>query len=111
MIELITYSLAAYAITFVVASSSLFEPFRDWFIEKYPKLRIKNNKHYIECRMCFGATATIMVMLSAIDCRTLYTAFISAHWQLVITTICHNEWALTLPVYGLSYFLATQERK
>lgn len=84
MIELVIYALSTYAITFVVASSSLFEPFRFWFIKKTPKLRIGNNKHLIECRMCFGFWAAVLV--------------------------CNTDWKMILPVYGLSYFLATQER-
>lgn len=84
MIELFIYSFTAYAITFVITSSSLFEPFRFWFIKKTPKLRIGNNKHLIECRMCFGFWASVLV--------------------------CNTDWKMILPVYGLSYFLATQER-
>ena len=85
MTELVDHALAAYAITFVVASSSLFEPFRAWFIEVTPRLRIGNNKHMIECRMCTGFWAALLV--------------------------CNTDWKIILPVYGLSYFLATQERK
>jgi hypothetical protein len=85
MIEaLLLYSLAAYAITFVVASSSLFEPFRNWLKAKTPKLRIGTGKHPIECRMCFGFWAALAV--------------------------CNTDWKMILPVFGLAYFMATQER-
>lgn len=86
MIEaLIFKTLSAYAITFVVASSSLFEPFREWFVKATPKLKIGNQKHMIECRMCTGFWVALLV--------------------------CNSDWNMTLPVYGLSYFIATQERK
>jgi hypothetical protein len=85
MIEtLLLYSLAAYSITFVVASSSLFEPFRNWLKGKTPRLKIGSGKHPIECRMCFG------------------------FW--VAVAVCNSDWKMILPVYGLAYFMATQER-
>lgn len=84
MIELITYSLVAYIVTAVVTSSSLFEPLRLFFMKATPKLRIGNNKHPIECRMCFGFWAALLV--------------------------CNTDWKMILPVYGLSYFMATQEK-
>lgn len=85
MIEKLIYlSLSAYAITFVIASSSLFAPFRLWFMAKTPWLRIGNNKHMIECRMCF----------------TFYSSLL----------VCNIDYKMILPVYGLAYFLATQER-
>jgi len=84
MIDLIIYSLSAYAVTFVVASSSLFEPVRLWFMRKTPKLKIGNNKHMIECRMCTGFWAALLV--------------------------CNSDWKMILPAYGLSYFMATLER-
>ena len=84
MIDLIINALSVYAVTFVLASSSLFEPFRFWFIRKTPKLKIGSNKHFIECRMCTGFWAALLV--------------------------CNADYQLILPVYGLSYFMATLER-
>ncbi len=84
MMRLIILALTSYAITFVIASSSLFEPFRIWFMKKVPKLKIGHNKHFIECRMCLGFWVSVLV--------------------------CNTDWRMTLPVYGLAYFLATQER-
>lgn len=81
---LISKALSAYSLTFVVASSSLFEPAREWIKRKIPRLKIGNHKHFIECRMCVGFWAALAV--------------------------CHTDWKMILPVYGLSYFLATQER-
>jgi len=84
MIDLLLYALSAYCITFVIASSSLFEPFRLWFMAKTPKLKVGNHKHMIECRMCF----------------TFYSSVL----------ICNTDWQMILPTYGLAYFLATQEK-
>lgn len=84
MINLIYLSLATYAITFVIASSSLFEPLREWIKPRTPRLKIGNHKHLIECRMCCGFWCAVAV--------------------------CNLDWNMLLPVYGLSYFLATQER-
>ena len=84
MTTLVLDALATYVITFVVTSSSLFEPFRLWLKQKTPKLKIGSGKHPVECRMCFGFWASILV--------------------------CSFDYKLILPVYGLSYFMATQER-
>jgi len=85
VMQLIVMALTVYALTFVLASSSLFEPFRNKVMVRFPRLRIGNNKHPIECRMCAG------------------------FWISVI--VCNVDYKMILPVYGLSYFLATQERK
>lgn len=84
MRDLVFYSLSAYAVTFVVASSSLFEPFRRWFMRKTSWLKIGQHKHMIECRMCTSFWAALLV--------------------------CNTDWKMILPVYGLAYFMATQER-
>lgn len=81
---LIIKALSAYALTFVIASSSLLEPARSWVQKRTPWLKIGNHKHFIECRMCIGFWVSVM--------------------------ICYTDWRMVLPVYGLSYFLATQER-
>ena len=81
---LITLALSTYAATFVITSSSLLEPVREYLKAKTPKLRIGGNKHMVECRMCVG------------------------FWMSIF--ICNTDWKMILPVYGLSYFLATQER-
>ena len=83
--QLLLYSLSAYCITFVVASSSLCAPLRGWVMAKTPWLKIGNHKHFCECRQCISFWAALAV--------------------------CNTDWRMILPVYGLSYFLATQERK
>lgn len=77
-------SLSAYALTFVIASGSILLPVREWVKAKTPSLAIKENKHFIECRMCVGFWCSVLV--------------------------CNIDWKMILAVYGLSYFLATQER-
>lgn len=80
---LTTKALSAYALTFIVTSSAIFEPLRKWAMAKTPRLKIGNHKHMAECRMCMGFYAALIV--------------------------CNTDWQMILPVYGLSYFLATQE--
>lgn len=77
-------SLSAYALTFVIASSSLMERPRQLLISKTPWLKIGNHKHFFECRMCVGFWCSVIV--------------------------CNIDYTMILPVYGLAYFLATQER-
>jgi hypothetical protein len=84
MRALVLLSLSSYALTFVIASSAIFEPFRVWFMAKTPRLKIGEHKHMIECRMCVG------------------------FWMSLV--VCNTDWKMILPVYGLAYFLATQER-
>ena len=84
VINLSINALTAYALTFVIASSSLFEPIRRWVKNRTPILKIGENKHFIECRMCSG------------------------FW--IAIAVCNIDWKLIVPVYGLSYFMATQER-
>jgi len=81
---LLLKSLAAYALTFVIASSSLFGPLRELIKTKTPRLQIGDHKHFIDCRMCVGFWTSLAV--------------------------CNTDWKMILPVYGLAYFLATQER-
>lgn len=84
MIRLLTLALTVYAVTFVIASSSIAEPFRQWLMPRTPKLKIRQHKHFIECRMCVS------------------------FW--ISLAVCNYDWRMILPVYGLAYFLATQER-
>lgn len=81
---LIAKSLTIYAVTLVLASSSLLEPFRLWFARLTPRLAVGRHPHFINCRMCVG------------------------FWVAVV--VCNTDYSMILPAYGLSYFLATQER-
>lgn len=82
--QILIKSLSTYAVTFVVVSSSLFEPVRAKVKLLTPRLKVGTGRHPIECRMCFGFWASV--------------------------TVCNVDYAMILPVYGLAYFLATQER-
>ena len=81
---------AAYIITCVVTASSLFGPLRERAKRVTPWLVIDGGKHPIECRLCLGFWVSLLV------------CFCAAPPELAILNI--------LPVYGASYFLATQER-
>ena len=81
---------AAYIITCVVTASSLFGPLRERVKRATPWLVIGESKHPIECRLCLGFWVSLLV------------CFCAAPPELAILNI--------LPVYGASYFLATQER-
>ena len=85
-IKFLSSVFTVYIITVVITSSSLFEPIRKFIIQKTPKLRIGKHPHPIECRLCFGFWATFLYCL------------------------CMLDFTFLLPIYGLSYFLATQER-
>lgn len=81
---LIIKSLSVYALTFVIVLGAIFEPLRKRIMTKTPWLKIGNHPHMVECRMCMGFYAALAV--------------------------CNTDWQMILPVYGLSYFMATQER-
>jgi len=87
MIDFIYVTFTAYIVACVIGASSLFEPFRLRLIKKLPMLRIGNNKHFIECRLCL----------------TLWTSCFAV-------SIFTQDISHVLPVYGAAYFLATQER-
>lgn len=86
-LDLILAICTAYISACVVGSSSLFEPLRLRVIKNLPMLRIGNNKHFIECRLCL----------------TFWTSCFAV--SIFTQDITH-----VLPVYGAAYFLATQER-
>jgi lipocalin len=83
MSEFIYATLAAYAVTFVVASSAIMDRPRFWLMKRTPRL-MSRGKHMLECRMCSG------------------------FWISAVVGIWFD--VNILAVYGASYFLATQER-
>ena len=87
MIDFVFASLTAYICACVVGASSLFEQLRVKIKDNFPKLKIGNNKHFIECRLCLSFWTSCLACL-----------------------LFGLSWKLVLPVFGLSYFLATQER-
>lgn len=89
-IGILSKVFAAYIITCVVTASSLFGPLREKVKQATPWLVIGNNKHPIECRLCLGFWVSLLV------------CFCTSPPELITINV--------LPVYGASYFLATQER-
>lgn len=86
MIDIIAHSISAYAITFVICSSSLFESMRVFIKKNTPYLKMGDYKHFVECRMCVS------------------------FWSSLLVCICYGSYSDLLTIYGFSYFLATQER-
>ena len=85
IILLLQYSLSAYILTLVVTSSSLTERTRAWITCHVSWLKLSDrHPHFVDCRMCVG------------------------FWMVLL--VCNTDYKMILPVYGLSYFLATQER-
>ena len=89
-IGILSKIFAAYIITCVVTSSSLFGPLRERVKRATPWLVIGESKHPIECRLCLGFWVSLLV------------CFCTSPTESALLNI--------LPVYGASYFLATQER-
>ncbi len=89
-IGILSKIFAAYIITCVVTASSLFGPLRERVKCVTPWLMIGGSTHPIECRLCLGFWVSLLV------------CFCTSPPDLALLNI--------LPVYGASYFLATQER-
>lgn len=88
MMELICIAFAVYISTAVITSSSLFYKFREWFKAKTPYLKLSDkHPHYIECRLCVSFAVSVL-MCGLYNLSLVYL----------------------LPLYGLSYFICTQER-
>lgn len=86
IIRFLGETFSTYIITCVITSSSLFEPIRNYIKIKFPYLQINTHPHFIECRLCFTAYAAVLVCF------------------------LFQDWNSIFPVYGLAYFMATQER-
>jgi len=93
MIELVTLSLASYALTFLATMSQAgAKLWRDPVMAAVERLCKERHQvadaveYFLECRMCSGFWISLGVVV-----------FAGEPWQF-------------LPVYGLSYWLATQER-
>ena len=93
MTDLLVQALAAYAITFLLTMSQAglylwrnpIERLAKDRLDYRPELR-DGILYFIQCRMCTG------------------------FWVSLGVVICYGSFDMLLPVYGLSYFLATQER-
>lgn len=88
MIDLIVISLVVYTLTFLAVSSNILHPIRLWIVKHTPFL-IVNRTHPLSCRMCAG------------------------WWLTIVVCVLMGEYSIVnmLCVYGLSYFIATQERR
>jgi hypothetical protein len=90
--------LFVYGITLLLTTGTIFKPIRQWIILRTPHLYnpldmnfssqeiTEDSVHLVECRMCMGVWITF--------CACLYGHNLDYYWV----------------VFGLSYFLATQER-
>lgn len=85
MMQFILSVFSAYSLTFLIASSAIFDKPRHWIILRTPYLTARG-RHMLECRMCSGFWVSILVSLMFADIQQV------------------------LAIYGASYFLATQER-
>lgn len=95
---MITQILTVYVITLIICSSSILDPPRQWLISKTPGLYSPfarffskyqysaEAKHFVECRMCTGV------------------------WISVLVCIFYHSLAQYSIVFGVSYFMTTQER-
>lgn len=79
----LTAIMAAYVLTFLVASGSILEPVRVWSL-RFTWLAPKVGKPFLYCRMCCGFWLSLLVA-----------------WHFNVNFFM---------IYGASYFLATQER-
>ena len=91
MSDLVHLSLASYCVTFLLAQSRAGErlwrdPVERLFERKWPHL-IFEVQYFLECRQCTG------------------------FWVSLGICFFSGNLLLFLPVYGASYFLATQERE
>jgi hypothetical protein len=90
MINLLVAICGSYMITLILTKGSIFNYQRQWLIDRTPwlqKLPMKGEPkpfHYLLCRLCLGALISIP-----------FSWYYDVNWFIV---------------YGISYFLATQER-
>lgn len=86
--------LVIYALTFLLASSKAFEGWREWLGEWLDAFWPEREYKMEECRMCMGVWITLVFFLVAV--ATPFIAF--------------RDGLQFFAAYGLSYFMATQER-
>ena len=87
MMDYITAILSSYILTLVITKGSIFANLRNWIKTKTLWLSIAGQPHMIECRLCLGAWVSLITSLFI-----FHSLF---YW---------------LPIWGASYFMATQER-
>lgn len=89
-----TLALVIYAMTFLFTSSHALKGLRERFGEILDAVFPDREYRMEECRMCMGFWLTVGLFLSLLP-----TEAVSLH-----------HWLNFSAAYGLSYFLATQER-
>lgn len=98
--------LTAYIVTCVITSSSLFAPLRERVMRMTPRLVIRGGRHPVECRLCLGFWVSLLVCL----CNSPHTEPMKLIELIEPMKLIELITRDVLPVYGASYFLATQER-
>lgn len=83
MYNILAAVMFSYVMTLLITSASLFYKIRLKIKTKFPKLQFGHYPHFIECRLCVG------------------------FWVSIIASFIFN--VNLFVVYGVSYFLATQE--
>lgn len=85
--NVITAAVSTYICSVVITSSTLFEGPRAVFkSHTIGTIFDKKTKHFIECRLCVS------------------------FWFAVVFSLIFSDFTDILTVYGISYFMATQER-
>jgi hypothetical protein len=94
MIKIVTGIFASYIITAVLVNGNIFYTAREWIKDKTPWL-VKGpkytGKHMLDCRMCVGFWVSLVVYLTLYFTYDLHPSFFFL-------------------IYGVPYFLSTQER-
>lgn len=85
MTDLVVCIITSYIITVIIVANPHLEGVRRKIREK--TLWIKTKPHFIDCRLCIG------------------------FWVSFIVCVIYGNYHIILPVYGASYFIATQERR
>lgn len=86
MMLLVKLIVTSYILTVLITSASILSRPRNRFAQLTPWLKIEDQPHMIFCRLCVG------------------------FWVSLGLVLCCGCLADMFTVYGVSYFLATQER-
>jgi hypothetical protein len=90
IVDLLLFSLAAYAITFLITTSFIFQGLREWIKLRLPYLR-SGDRHFIECRACVSFWVVLF----------LFLVWHLGFWWFIFV----------FSVYGLTYLFSIYEAK
>ena len=90
IVDLFLFSLAAYAITFLITASHIFHGVREWIKLRLPYLR-SGDRHFIECRACVSFWVVLF----------LFLIWLLGLWWFIFV----------FSVYGLAYLFSIYEAK